>query len=258
MQQILRSLQLTRGFTSTVKNLRQWRLVETRKVAKQPDYRVGDIKPLHMPKERKKFPDYKYGESNIFKQSNKGLYGGSFVQFGNNISESKAKTRKKWLPNIVKKGLWSETLNRKISIKMTAKVLKTISKEGGIDNYLTKEKSARIKELGPTGWKLRYRILKRKDAVENYPHKGAPIIKTADGKEIKVYYDEVINGTSRKISVGRRKLLAFLYPLEKLEYNSIGKDLDHKKFVELFTDVPVKDIICKLEEHDFDLTKITV
>lgn len=56
-----------------------------------------------MPKERKKFPDYKYGESNIFKQSNKGLYGGSFVQFGNNISESKAKTRKKWLPNVVKK-----------------------------------------------------------------------------------------------------------------------------------------------------------
>lgn len=60
------------------------------------------------------------------------------------------------------KGLWSETLNRKISIKMTAKVLKTISKEGGIDNYLTKEKSARIKELGPTGWKLRYRVLKEK------------------------------------------------------------------------------------------------
>lgn len=45
---------------------------------------------------------------------------------------------------------------------MTAKVLKTISKEGGIDNYLTKEKSARIKELGPTGWKLRYRVLKEK------------------------------------------------------------------------------------------------
>lgn len=258
MQQILRPLQLTRAFTSTVKNFRQWRLIETRKVTKQPDYKVGDIKPLHMPKERKKFPDYKYGESNIFKQSNKGLYGGSFVQFGNNISESKATTRKKWLPNVIKKGLWSETLNRKISIKMTAKVLKTISKEGGIDNYLTKEKAARIKELGPTGWKLRYRVLKRKDAIENYPHKDAPIIEMADGKKAKIYYNEVINGSPRKISVGRRKLMAFLYPLEKLEYRSIGKDLDHKKFVELFADVPVKDIVARLEDHEFDLSTITI
>ncbi|QHS75463.1 mitochondrial 54S ribosomal protein bL28m [Saccharomyces paradoxus] len=258
MQQILRPLQLTRGFTSAVKNFRQWRLIETRKVTKQPDYKVGDIKPLHMPKERKEFPDYKYGESNIFKQSNKGLYGGSFVQFGNNISESKAKTRKKWLPNVIKKGLWSETLNRKISIKMTAKVLKTISREGGIDNYLTKEKAARIKELGPTGWKLRYRVLKRKDAIENYPHKDAPIIEMADGKKAKIYYNEVINGSPRKISVGRRKLMAFLYPLEKLEYRSIGKDLDHKKFVELFADVPVKDIVARLEDHEFDLSTITI
>ncbi|CAI4050024.1 hypothetical protein SUVZ_13G3250 [Saccharomyces uvarum] len=258
MQQLLRPFQLTRGFTTAVKNFRQWRLIETRNVAKQPDYQVGDVKPLHMPKERKRFPDYKYGESNIFKQSNKGLYGGSFIQYGNNISESKAKTRKKWLPNIVKKGLWSETLNRKISIKMTAKVLKTISKEGGIDNYLTKEKAARIKELGPTGWKLRYRVLKRKDAIENYPHKNAPILETADGQNVKVYYDEVINGTPRKISVGRRKLLAFLYPLEKLEHKSIGKDLDHKRFVELFANVPIKDIVSKLEEHDFDLSTISV
>ena len=51
---------------------------------------------------------------------------------------------------------------------MTAKVLKTISKEGGIDNYLTKE-GLRIKELGPTGWKLRYRVLKRKDEI-GIPH----------------------------------------------------------------------------------------
>ncbi|CAI4048625.1 mitochondrial 54S ribosomal protein bL28m SKDI_13G3230 [Saccharomyces kudriavzevii IFO 1802] len=258
MQQILKPFQITRKFTSAVKKFRQWRLVETRKVPKQPDYQVGDIKPLHMPKERKKFPDYKYGESGIFKQSNKGLYGGSFIQFGNNISESKAKTRKKWLPNVVKKGLWSETLNRKISIKMTAKVLRTISKEGGIDNYLTKEKAARIKELGPTGWKMRFRILKRKDAIENYPHKGAPIVETADGKKVKIYYDEVINGKQRKISVGRRKLLAFLYPLEKLKHKSIGKDLDHRKFVELFADVPTKDIVSKLEQHDFDLSAITV
>lgn len=80
----------------------------------------------------------------------------------------------------------------------------------------------------------------------------------ADGKKAKIYYNEVINGSPRKISVGRRKLMAFLYPLEKLEYRSIGKDLDHKKFVELFADVPVKDIVARLEDHEFDLSTITI
>lgn len=100
--------------------------------------------------------------------------------------------------------------------------------------------------------------MKRKEAIENYPHKDAPIIEMADGNKAKVYYNEVINGKPRKILVGRRRLLAFLYPLEKLEHKSIGKDLDHRKFVELFADVPVKDIVSKLEDHEFDLSTITV
>ncbi|CAI7429679.1 CGH_3_collapsed_G0042240.mRNA.1.CDS.1 [Saccharomyces cerevisiae] len=80
----------------------------------------------------------------------------------------------------------------------------------------------------------------------------------AGGKKAKIYYDEIVNGSPRKISVGRRRLMSFLYPLEKLEYRSVGKDLNHKKFVELFADVPVKDILARLEDHKFDLSTITV
>jgi len=135
-----------RTFSSVSSVAKQWKLVETRRIAVQPDYKVGDPKPHYVPRRDKKFPDYKFGDPTVFKRSAKGLFGGSFIQFGNSISESKHKTRRTWLPNIVKKGLWSEVLNKKIDIKLTASVLRTISKEGGIDNYLIKDKPARIKE----------------------------------------------------------------------------------------------------------------
>ncbi|SCW00384.1 LAFE_0C03004g1_1 [Lachancea fermentati] len=247
-----------RGFSSIPRALREWRLVETRKASKLPVYNVGDRKPAFVPKQRKEFPDYKYGESNIFKQSNKGLYGGSFVQYGNNVSESKKKTRRRWLPNVIKKGLWSETLNRNVSIKMTAKVLRTITKEGGIDNYLVKDKSARIKELGPTGWKLRYRVLQQQEKKSNPPHQNAPIVEDAQGNKYRVYFEENVNGQSLRITVGRRKLLHFLYPLMKMEYKADGKELSHKEFLELYEQHSAHNIITDLLKLGFDVSTITV
>jgi large subunit ribosomal protein L28 len=42
---------------------------------------------------------------------------------------------------------------------MTASVLHTIDRLGGIDEYLLGSKSKRIKELGPAGWRLRWKIM---------------------------------------------------------------------------------------------------
>lgn len=242
----------------TANAMRRWKLVECRRVAKQPEYKVGDVRPNYVPKERKEFPDYKYGEALVFKQSNKGLYGGSFVKYGNKISESKHKTRRTWHPNVIKKSLWSETLNRSINIKMTAKVLRTIIKEGGIDNYLIKDKSARIKELGPTGWKLRYRIMQRKEQLNNPPHHDKPVVKLADGTEAKVLYKQEIDGESYRIKVGRRKLMTYLYPLEKLEHKADGKPLNHKEFIDKFGDLKAEQIIQRLHKYNFDLKTISV
>ena len=38
-------------------------------------------------------------------------------------------------------------------------MLRTIDKEGGIDEYLLGEKAARVKELGLWGWRLRWRLM---------------------------------------------------------------------------------------------------
>lgn len=65
-----------------------------------------------------------------------GLFHGKDVQFGHSISHSKAKTLKKWLPNVINKRVWSETLDDWVRFKMTTTALKEIDKIGGIDNYI--------------------------------------------------------------------------------------------------------------------------
>lgn len=65
-----------------------------------------------------------------------GLYHGKDVQFGYSVSHSKAKTLKKWLPNVINKKVFSETLDDWVRFKMTTKALKEIDKIGGIDNYI--------------------------------------------------------------------------------------------------------------------------
>ncbi|CDO93830.1 unnamed protein product [Kluyveromyces dobzhanskii CBS 2104] len=247
-----------RSFSTINVLLREWKLVESRQIPTPKSYQVGDSKPLYIPKKKIEFPDYPYGESPIYKQSNKGLYGASFIQFGNNIAESKTKTRRSWSPNVIRKGLWSEGLDKKISIKMTAKVLKTITKEGGIDKYLTKEKSARIKELGPAGWKLRYRLLKAQEHAANPVHQDAETVTDVNGSPVTVLYKVVVDGEPLRVIVGKRKLLHTLFPLEQMEQKADGLHLSFKKFLEVNATREVAEIVSRLKQLDFDLSTIIV
>ncbi|CAB4254322.1 similar to Saccharomyces cerevisiae YMR193W MRPL24 Mitochondrial ribosomal protein of the large subunit [Maudiozyma barnettii] len=247
-----------RTFSSVSSVAKQWKLVETRRIAVQPDYKVGDPKPHYVPRRDKKFPDYKFGDPTVFKRSAKGLFGGSFIQFGNSISESKHKTRRTWLPNIVKKGLWSEVLNKKIDIKLTASVLRTISKEGGIDNYLIKDKPARIKELGPAGWKLRYSILKEKERRSKDYLKDMQTMKGKDGKDVVIYYDGIINGKPLKITKSKNSLLSLLFPLEKLEKRADGIVITRKSYSDLYYGCTIEQVLSKLDEYNFDLSAVSL
>lgn len=63
-----------------------------------------------------------------FKRSQLGLFQGKTKQYGNNVPNSKHKTRRTWLPNIHNKRLFSDALQQHIRIKLTARALKTIHK----------------------------------------------------------------------------------------------------------------------------------
>jgi large subunit ribosomal protein L28 len=107
-----------------------------------------------------KLPPYPYGVNQRYKASNLGLYGGARIASGNNVSEkTKTKTRRRWYPNVHNKKLWSRALNKYIKVKVTTRVLRTIDKVGGLDEYLVGGKTARLKELGLKGWVLRWQVM---------------------------------------------------------------------------------------------------
>ncbi|PSS07154.1 hypothetical protein M430DRAFT_73591, partial [Amorphotheca resinae ATCC 22711] len=119
--------------------------------------------------EHSAIPAYPYGPSTIYKQSNFGLYGRQKIRFGNMVSEkNEIKTRRYWRPNVHLRRLWSDSLNGFVRIRVTTRVLRTLDKCGGLDEYLLGEKAGRIKELGMGGWKLRWRIMQTEKVKERF------------------------------------------------------------------------------------------
>lgn len=143
---------------------------------------------------RPDIPPYPLGERQVFKQSNKGLYGSARIQFGNNVSRETAviypqKTRRKWYPNIQVKRLFSESLGVWVRTRVSTRVLRTVDKVGGLDTYLLGSKPARIAELGPWGWRLRWRIMQTPKVQEQFrqqriafglPEEGLEAVKAAE------------------------------------------------------------------------------
>ncbi len=110
--------------------------------------------------EHPEIPPYPYGPRQVYHQSNSGLYGQARIRFGNHVSEKhEVKAPRTWRPNVQRKRVWSPSLGIFIRIRMTTRVLRTIDKVGGIDEYVLSPKPQRIKDLGPWGWKLRWRIM---------------------------------------------------------------------------------------------------
>lgn len=58
------------------------------------------------------------------------------VLTGNNVSHANNKTRRRFLPNIVSRRLFSETLGETVRIKIATSTLRTIEKRGGLDGFL--------------------------------------------------------------------------------------------------------------------------
>lgn len=128
---------------------------------------LGAHLPKHVLATDAHIPDYPYGDHALFKQANRGLYGEQMIQFGNNVShKTKTKTRRDWKPNVFTKSLYSVALKKRVKLRVTSKVLKTMDREGGLDEYLLKDSIHRIKELGPMGWALRWTLMQRPEVVD--------------------------------------------------------------------------------------------
>ncbi len=69
---------------------------------------------------------------------------GKGVQAGNNVSHANNKTRRRFLPNIQSRRLFSETLGRSVRLKIAANTLRTIEKRGGLDGYLLSSSEAAL------------------------------------------------------------------------------------------------------------------
>lgn len=204
-------------------------------------YKEGDKLPNSLiPRYKKLYPEYDY-ETMYFKRQNRGLFAGLQRRTHKRESESKVKTLKAQLPNIVKTKLWSETLNRRIATKATTTALRTITKDGGLDNYLLKSTPMRIKTMGLKGWKLRYDILKKKEIEAN-----------SEGSAKTVYH---ILESGKKITVGRKKLLETLYDYV---YRDNYTPTPWKYFIKTHTVLTTEELVQKLEAYGHDFTDITV
>jgi len=94
---------------------------------------------------------------NWFKRAQRGLYAGKTILFGNNVSFSHRRTRRSWLPNVVKKTLFSQILNQRIPIRLTTHALRWIDKAGGLDHYLLTTPARKLQS--EFGSKLRSKLL---------------------------------------------------------------------------------------------------
>jgi large subunit ribosomal protein L28 len=81
---------------------------------------------------------------------------------GHKVSHSNVKTKRRFLPNLRNVTLTSDTLQRRVRVRVSANALKSVDHRGGLDAFLLKAKDA---ELAPKMLELKRQIVKKKTAA---------------------------------------------------------------------------------------------
>ena len=71
---------------------------------------------------------------------------GKAVQSGNKVSHSNRKTRTRFLPNLCQVTLLSDTLGRKVKLRIAAAALRSVEHRGGLDAFLVKSHESTLSE----------------------------------------------------------------------------------------------------------------
>jgi large subunit ribosomal protein L28 len=82
---------------------------------------------------------------------------GKKVSSGHNVSHSNIKTKRTFDPNLQTVSLYSEALGRPVSMRVSTRALRTVTKSGGIDAYLRRTDDTR---LAPEARNLKRRVLR--------------------------------------------------------------------------------------------------
>ena len=81
------------------------------------------------------------------------------VQTGNNVSHANNKTRRRFLPNLQKMALFSDSLGQSVRLKVSAYAIRTVEQKGGLDAFLLDTRDA---DLPVETLRLKKRIKKAK------------------------------------------------------------------------------------------------
>jgi large subunit ribosomal protein L28 len=82
---------------------------------------------------------------------------GKDAQFGHNVSHSNRKTNRRFDPNLQRVTFYSESLRRRIPLRVSTRALRSVQKHGGIDPYLVHMDD---EKLAPEGQRLQ-RLVKK-------------------------------------------------------------------------------------------------
>jgi large subunit ribosomal protein L28 len=69
---------------------------------------------------------------------------GKGVQAGNNVSHANNKSRRRFLPNLQAAALYSEALAKPVRVRLSARAIRSIEHNGGIDAYLLSTPNAKL------------------------------------------------------------------------------------------------------------------
>ncbi|HTH33443.1 MAG TPA: 50S ribosomal protein L28 [Xanthobacteraceae bacterium] len=87
---------------------------------------------------------------------------GKSRQIGHRVSHSNIKTKRQFRPNLLNVTLMSESLNRRVRLRVSANALKSVDHRGGLDAFLMAAKDA---ELSPRVLELKREVTKKRKAA---------------------------------------------------------------------------------------------
>lgn len=87
---------------------------------------------------------------------------GKDVLTGNNVSHANNRSRRRFLPNLCDVSLLSDTLGRKVRLRVSAAALRTVEHRGGLDAFLVKAKDG---ELSDRARRLKRDVVKTQAAI---------------------------------------------------------------------------------------------